>query len=194
MHRQPLLQLLEQHRPFDVHEQEARNRIVDFVRSTPACFERSHEAGHITGSAWVINCDHRRTLLTHHRKLDKWLQLGGHVDGQPDVLAAALREAREESGIECIEPIRKNIFDVDVHWIPPRNQELGHYHHDIRFLVRVTDPSRERSIIISDESHDLRWFSIDDFQPVDADESVLRMWTKWRQVLSNGKPEEDFQR
>ena len=92
--------------------------------------------------------------------------------------------SREESGIECIEPISESIFDVDVHWIPSRKNELGHYHHDIRFLVRVTDPVAESSIIVSDESHDLRWFSIDDAQPTDADESVVRMWTKWRLWLS----------
>src|SRR5215510_11521790 len=91
-----------------------------FVAANPNCFERSLQIGHVTGSAWIVDLDRTHALLTHHRKLNKWLQLGGHADGDPDILRVALREAREESNLDAIRPVSENIFDVDIHVIPAR--------------------------------------------------------------------------
>ena len=100
------------------------DHVRQFVRVHPDCFERSCREGHITASAWIVSADHRAALLTHHRKLDRWLQLGGHCDGEADVAAVALREAREESGLVDLRfayagdaPVP---VDLDVHPIPPR--------------------------------------------------------------------------
>ena len=88
------------------------------------CFDRTCRPGHITAAAWILSADRRRSLLTHHRKLDRWLQLGGHADGQWHVEEVALREAREESGLTRFDivPIDGVLmpFDVDVHEIPAR--------------------------------------------------------------------------
>jgi 8-oxo-dGTP pyrophosphatase MutT (NUDIX family) len=98
-----------------------------------------------------------RVLLTHHRRLNKWVQLGGHTDGDPDVHTAALREAKEESGIEGVKPPFGNIFDIDVHRIPARGDEPAHYHYDIRFIAAVTGPE---GYTVGDESHDLAWVEV----------------------------------
>ncbi|RME38704.1 MAG: NUDIX domain-containing protein [Planctomycetota bacterium] len=176
MHRRKLIRLLESHRPFDAHESRCLERILRFVRATPACFERSCREGHVTGSAWLIHPDGERVLLTHHRKLGGWLQPGGHADGDPDVLAVALREAREESGLSDIRPLSESIFDVDVHAIAARAGEPAHLHYDVRFLLQAGDDR----IRIGEESLDLRWFTPEELDRLEVDDSVRRMRRKWR--------------
>ncbi len=176
MHRRELLNKLERYLPADPVEQESLARIMAFVTSQPLCFERSLAVGHITGSAWLIDENAGAALLTHHRKLNRWLQLGGHCDGDPDVLAVALREAQEESGITNIEPVTTEIFDVDVHPIPARGDVPAHDHYDIRFLLRVTG---DTTFSVSGESHDLAWLKPDEMPPLGVGNSVLRMRRKW---------------
>src|SRR3954469_5702412 len=122
MHRAAVLQLLRAHaaQPLDAHEAAMTAEMIRFVEAHEDCLLRSCVPGHLTGSAWIVSPDRKRTLLTHHHKLDKWLQLGGHADGETDLLAAALREAHEESGLTRVRVVSPEIFDVDRHWIPAR--------------------------------------------------------------------------
>src|SRR6056297_1200916 len=111
--------------------------VVDRFRSLlsdrTGCFERSNfQPGHVTGSAWLVDDSGENVLLTHHRKLDAWLQLGGHSDGDPDTAAVARREAEEESGL-AVELVSRDILDVDVHEIPARKSDPAHFHFDVRF-------------------------------------------------------------
>ena len=132
MHRKDILRKLEDY--LDVYRNESQmiERFIAFVSSNEDCFERALKEGHVTGSAWVVNRDGTRVLLTHHKKLNKWLQLGGHADGDSDVLWVAMREVAEESGIEAVELVGDGIFDVDIHLIPARRDEPEHYHYDVR--------------------------------------------------------------
>src|SRR5690606_30691327 len=98
-------------------------------------FTRSALVGHFTGSAWLVDRSGMRVLLTHHRKLDRWLQLGGHADGEEDLARVALREAAEESGLRDL-AVDADIFDIDRHRIPARGDEPGHWHYDVRHVVR----------------------------------------------------------
>jgi 8-oxo-dGTP pyrophosphatase MutT (NUDIX family) len=175
--RDTLARLLDDFLPEDPHEREMCALLRAFVRANPLCFERSLTAGHVTGSAWVIDPGGTLVLLTHHRKLNKWLQPGGHADGDPDVLAVALREVREESGLEDLRPLGKGIFDVDVHRIPARGSEAAHLHYDVRFLVEA-DPLE--TLRPSDESNEMSWLPLDRVQEWTAEESVLRMVRKSR--------------
>lgn len=176
MHRNNLLAQLNIYRAENEEEEQYKLRTIKFVKTTSDCFERSNLPGHITGSAWLLDRTGNRVLLTHHRKLNRWLQLGGHADGNPDVLQVALQEAREESGIINIAPVSENIFDVDVHLIPARKNVLEHLHYDIRYLFRVTDSEEYK---ISHESIDLKWVSQDEFSQIQVDQSVQRLYEKW---------------
>jgi len=129
MHRQALLKLLGDYQPYDKDERDMYEMLVRFVENEDQCFERGLRIGHITGSAWIVDRERSHVLLTHHRKLDRWLQLGGHADGEADVLAVALREAREESGLEAVTPLLDTPYDVDVHPIPARGDEPRHLHY-----------------------------------------------------------------
>jgi 8-oxo-dGTP pyrophosphatase MutT (NUDIX family) len=139
-------------------------------------FVRERLAGHFTASAWLVSGDGRRVLLTHHRKLDRWLQLGGHADGDQDLARAALREAREESGLDAL-VLEPGIFDLDRHRIPEHGGVPAHWHYDVRFVVRAT--GRE-AFTVSGESHALAWREVAGLpaQP-DLDASVRRMARKW---------------
>ncbi|HET9032364.1 MAG TPA: NUDIX hydrolase [Dokdonella sp.] len=142
----------------------------------PDCFLRSNLEGHFTGSAWLVSNDGQRVLLTHHRKLDRWLQLGGHADGDSDLARVALREAGEESGLPDLE-VEFEIFDLDRHWIPERGEVPGHWHYDVRFVVRC---GASEAFVVSEESHALAWRNIAEIATdSNADESLRRMALRW---------------
>lgn len=175
MHRQPLLAQLEAYRQSHPEEHATIERFIAFVRRCPDCFERSLLEGHITASAWILNAEGDQVLLTHHRKLDAWLQLGGHADGETDVQAVALKEAREESGLEDFEVLGESIYDLDIHLIPERKGVPEHYHYDVRYLLRATGST---DYVVSEESHDLRWVAQGEVADLTTDGSMLRMVRK----------------
>jgi 8-oxo-dGTP pyrophosphatase MutT (NUDIX family) len=163
---------LARHQPFDEHEARMQQRVVAFVEANDDCFERTLAIGHVTGSAWIVDCARAQVLLTHHAKLNKWLQPGGHADGDPDILRVALREAREETGLRSLRAISEEIFDVDAHEIPARTTEPAHVHYDIRFLLEA---DCGEPLTISTESHELAWVPLHQVDQLNTDQSVLRM-------------------
>lgn len=177
MHRSAVLGLLRAHaaRPLDPHEAAMLADMIRFVEDHADCHLRSCAPGHLTGSAWIVDATRTRTLLTHHHKLDKWLQLGGHADGDPDLLAVALREAREESGLSGLRVVSPAVFDVDRHLIPARKQEPAHYHYDLRFMIEA-DPAER--LTVSSESKDLAWVEVSRVTELNPEESMARMVRK----------------
>ncbi len=140
----------------------------EFITNNPKCFHRENTAGHITASGFVVNADFTKVLLTHHRKLNDWLQLGGHADGDPIPSRVALKECQEESGLTEFSFVnfwdyfkspssRPLVFDLDCHLIPARKNEPEHFHYDLRYLL-VTDA--DAPLQITEESNDLKWASL----------------------------------
>lgn len=141
-------------------------------------FTRARLAGHFTGSAWLVDRTGSRVLLTHHRKLQRWLQLGGHADGDRDLAQVALREAREESGLGGLR-VEPALFDIDRHWIPERGDVPGHWHYDARYVVHT---GVDEAYVVGDESLDLGWREIAAIgADPGADTSLRRMARKWLQ-------------
>lgn len=178
-HRSDLLALLDGYRARFPDEAEVAERYRDFVVGHEDCFERRLAVGHVTGSAWLVDPASERVLLTHHRKLGIWVQLGGHADGESDVPLVALNEAREESGLE-VDLISAELFDLDIHVIPRRERSDGrveaeHLHYDARFALRA----RSSAFAVSEESLDLAWVPVKDVGGLDVDSSVRRMAAKW---------------
>jgi 8-oxo-dGTP pyrophosphatase MutT (NUDIX family) len=139
-------------------------------------FRRERLAGHFTGSAWLVDGSGTRVLLTHHRKLDRWLQLGGHADGDAVLSRVALREAEEESGLTGLS-VQPGIFDLDRHLIPARGAEPAHWHYDVRYVVRT---SGNEGFVVNEESLALAWRDIRGIaEAPDSDESLRRMARRW---------------
>jgi 8-oxo-dGTP pyrophosphatase MutT (NUDIX family) len=175
MHREPLLALIDDYAARHPSENALVARFVTFVRQHQHCFQRDLWAGHVTGSAWLLNRSRDAVLLTHHRKLGRWLQLGGHSDGNPDALAVAQAEAEEESGLVVV-PLSPLIFDLDIHEIPARRTDPAHFHFDVRFAFVVRD---HEAFAVSEESLALAWVPIVQLSEYTDEESMLRMARKW---------------
>lgn len=167
--------------PSDKRDREMWQRLHNFCANEPRAFEREATTGHVTGSAFVLSKDFKSVLLTHHAKLDRWLQLGGHCDGVADVPFVALKEAYEESGLTRIGALSRSVFDVDIHQIPETARDCAHLHYDVRYLFRAEAGEAKASI----ESHALAWVPVDRLEDVTDAPSVLVLREKLDLFLSS---------
>jgi len=147
----------------------ASDRFLRFTAEHDDALLRSCGVGHLTGSALVVDPVTERILLLHHRKLQKWLQPGGHADGDGNLAAVALREATEETGIEGLRVVVPAIH-LDVHRVEPPN-EAPHLHYDVRFLVLAPDGAKATGNF---ESTALRWVTLVELDAL-SDEPGLRL-------------------
>jgi 8-oxo-dGTP pyrophosphatase MutT (NUDIX family) len=173
---EPLLIQLQRYIPYNTTESNHLDRICSFLQNTTKPFHRETLEGHITGSAIVVDSTYQHILLLHHRKLDRWLQPGGHCDGNPDPLAVAMQEVKEETGLSTVISVNQTVFDIDVHRIPLKGIVPEHWHYDIRYLF-VADPEEdfqhsEQEVIA------LQWFPLDQLDIVVSDESLHRVREK----------------
>jgi 8-oxo-dGTP pyrophosphatase MutT (NUDIX family) len=144
--------------PVTADEVVARERTLDFLAEHPDGVEASCQPGHITATALVLSADRRRTLLTLHKRIEQWLELGGHLEpDDADLAAASLREGIEESGIPDLaqEP---GILTIVVHENLPCRRAPGTTHYDVYYVLTAPEGAQEQ---ISDESIDLGWFAVD---------------------------------
>ena len=176
MHRDSLLELLKSYIPEDPTEVSFKKQFIEFVCQNKECFDRSLEIGHVTASCLLLNREGSHALLMHHFKLDNWFQLGGHCDGDSDVVAVAIKEATEESGIKNIQCINPSIFDIDIYLIPANAKDKEHYHYDVRFLLQAFE---DDTVVQNKESKSLLWVAKEDPLPTD-NPSVHRMFKKWK--------------
>lgn len=157
-------------------QEELRQLYMDHLAKHPDGMWKACEAGHVTASALVIDPEHGRVLLTLHKKLGMWLQMGGHCErGDPSLAGAALREATEESGITGLTLLPGGPVRLDRHPIPAP----CHWHLDIQYAALAPSGATEA---ISEESLDLRWFAYDEVAGV-ADASVVRLLERARTAL-----------
>ncbi len=171
--REILVKSLESYSTPFSEEQKFIPPFLELLKNQDA-FQRTHLPGHITGSAWIISKERTQTLLVHHAKLNKWVQPGGHADGDENILAVALKEAEEETGLKnfTVNPL---LFDIDIHTIPTRKDFPEHQHYDIRFLLNA---DVNEMIVVSNESHDVKWITLSELENYTLERSVLRMKEK----------------
>ncbi len=155
---------------------------IGFLDKADNPYTRENIAGHITGSCWIVSRDLKSVLLTHHKKLNIWIPTGGHCEGEKDPFITALREGEEETGIKLIF-LNKKIFSLDIHIIPIYKNIPEHNHYDFTYLFR---PKSNFKYTISDESHDLKWISLDNLEDYTREENVLSMRNKTRNLIKNG--------
>ena len=173
-----------------------------FIEENKNCFESNHDFsllpkgsvfGHCTGSAIIVNPDLSKIVLTFHKKLNKWLQLGGHADGHHKLEEVALREGYEESGLSLLnivnvktddsETLIPLLFDLDIHDIPENPKTDAHMHYDARYLI----VSELDHLKMSEESLDLGWFSIAEARKLTDEPSMLRIFNKLQAISKKYK-------
>ena len=173
-----LITLLNNYYPTGLSEIASKKQMLEFATNYNNIFSREQEYGHFTASCMLLNSDSTKFLLLHHKKLNIWLQPGGHCDGCEDTLSVAIKEALEETSLESVVPVHESIFDLDIHQIPEFRGVPSHYHFDIRFLLKSNG---DNQLQICDEVNDLKWVGFDeDLDEYKLNISVLRMLEKLR--------------
>ena len=169
------------------------DRFLSFLEEHPRAFDRSLEIGHVTASALITSPDYKQIVLLLHNKLDMWIQLGGHADGNPLTLDVSRKEAAEEAGLSSLDLVAYHkvfpdglntelnemnapLFDIDIHSIPARKNEAEHLHYDVRYLF-MADPKTTK-LRGNHESKDLRWVTIDQARKLTSELSMRRQFHK----------------
>lgn len=165
---------LQTYTPEKGHEAVMHEQFKVFVSTYKNCFDRSLLIGHVTASALVADPLKRKVLLLHHKKLDRWLQPGGHCDGNPDTLEVAKTEVLEETGLEIL-TAESLVFDLDIHVIPERKGIPEHLHYDVRYLFLADS---DLPLIQNHETNALKWVSSDEVEILTSEESIVRMIRK----------------
>ena len=159
--RKKLIEKIENYKPFNEQEERDKPLILDWIRNNENAFTRENTIAHITASAWVVNKDRSKVLMVYHNIYNSWSWLGGHADGETDLLSVALREVREEAGISNVHPVSEEIFSlealtVDGH-IKKGKYVSSHLHLNITYLVEAD--SDEALFVKPDENSGVAWFT-----------------------------------
>lgn len=161
MTREKLIEQIKNYNPFNEQEELDKPLILDWVMKQENAFSRENVVAHMTASAWVVNKDRSKVLMVYHNIYDSWSWLGGHADGETDLLAVAIREAKEEAGITSVRPVSEEIFSmesltVDGH-IKKGSYVSSHLHLNITYLLEAD--SEENVLIKADENSGVTWFT-----------------------------------
>ena len=155
-----LAEALEQYRPWNEQEERDRAELLRRLQSGEDLYTRNNAAGHLTASAWVVSPDRRQVLMAHHNLYNAWSWLGGHADGDRDLLAVALREVREESGLETVRPVSPDIYSLEILTVDgheKRGQYVpSHIHMNVTYLLGAADHELRQK---PDENSGVAWFT-----------------------------------
>jgi len=176
------MEALKQYKPQSDLEQEFKNKMLRLYETKRnKAFSRENIEAHFTASAWIININTKEILLLHHKKLDKWLQPGGHADGETDLEKVARKEAIEETSLDNLRLIKNEIFDIDIHIIPENKGIPEHYHYDVRFSYFCGSNEKTQ---INHESNAFQWIEINKVESLTKEPSILRMVKKSKSILN----------
>lgn len=161
MDRQELMESIRTYQPFNEQEEMDKSLIMNWIETQDDAFSRDNTVAHMTASAWVVNKDRSRVLMVYHNIYDSWSWLGGHADGETDLLAVAIREVKEEAGISCVRPVSEKIFSlesltVDGH-VKRGKYVSSHLHLNVTYLLEAD--SEEQVFVKEDENSGVGWFS-----------------------------------
>ena len=159
-----LTQQLTQYRPWNEQEETDRRELLRQLESGEDLYTRSNAAAHLTASAWVVSPDRQQVLMAYHNLYDSWAWLGGHADGERDLLAVALREVREESGLTDVRPITEDIYSLEILSVDGHEKHgryvSSHLHLNVTYLLEAdpTLPVRCKP----DENSRVGWFGLEE--------------------------------
>ena len=161
MDRQELMESIRTYQPFNEQEEMDKSLILNWIETQDDAFSRDNTVAHMTASAWVVNKDRSRVLMVYHNIYDSWSWLGGHADGETDLLAVAIREVKEEAGISCVRPVSEGIFSlesltVDGH-VKRGKYVSSHLHLNVTYLLEAD--SEEQVFVKEDENSGVSWFT-----------------------------------
>ena len=152
------------YRPWNEQERQDQAVILAFLERNPDAFYRSNLLAHMTASAWVVNPQRSKALMVYHRLYDSWSWAGGHADGEEDLLAVALREVREETGVQRLRPVTENIYSLEVLTVDGHEKHgqyvPSHLHLNLTYLLEAEEDQPLR--VCEAENSGVAWFSLTD--------------------------------
>jgi 8-oxo-dGTP pyrophosphatase MutT (NUDIX family) len=175
-------EILNKYIPHTKEEIIFKNKMLELLKNKQnLAFKRENIEAHFTASAWIIKPELNEVILLHHKKLNKWLQPGGHADGETDLEKVARKEAKEETGLVNLQLISNSLFDIDIHLIPENKGIPEHYHYDVRFAYFCTENEKTQ---INSESNDFKWVDINKVEQHTQEPSIIRMVEKSKTLLN----------
>lgn len=155
---------LKRYTPYNDQEAAELHLMLDFLAHGEYPFHRTNTTAHFTASAWIVNPARTKVLMVYHNLYDSWSWVGGHADGEADLLAVALKEAREETGIEHIRPVSDEPFSVEILTVSGHEKRgkyvPSHLHHNVTYLVEADESDVLR--VKPDENSGVAWFTLED--------------------------------
>lgn len=161
MNSQELTEQIKNYIPFNEQEERDKVLILQWLKENENAFSRKNTVAHMTASAWVVNKDRTKVLMVYHNIYNSWSWLGGHADGEKDLLKVAVREVKEEAGIQNVHPVSEEIFSlesltVDGH-VKNGSYISSHLHFNVTYLLEAD--SEEPVSIKPDENSGVSWFT-----------------------------------
>ena len=183
-----MMAMLEAHQPADEKEAHDIELIQQMIQAHPNIMNMNCEVGHLTASSVIVDDNSHKTLLHFHKRLNRWLQVGGHGDYETDFSIVALREAQEETGLPDLSFLSNNSpivpIDYDVHTIPQNGDFPEHLHLDFRYVLTTSQPDQLSPE--DGESAQFKWLTFDEALSLgDIDYSLKRLLKKARDLVSN---------
>lgn len=161
MTRQKLMEQMKQYQPYNEQEEKDKALILEWIKSNENAFLRENTVAHMTASAWVVNKDRSKVLMVYHNIYNSWSWLGGHADGETDLLSVAIREVKEEAGISRVVPIKEDIFSLEALTVDGHMKNgtyvSSHLHFNVTYLLEAD--SEEHVSIKADENSGVAWFA-----------------------------------
>jgi ADP-ribose pyrophosphatase YjhB (NUDIX family) len=159
-----VVEKIERYIPFNEQETRDKEMILSCLKNMDKVFSRENTTAHMTASAWVVNCKRDKVLMAYHNIYDSWSWLGGHADGEEDLLKVALKEVREESGIISAHPVSEDIYSLEVLTVDGHIKRgayvSSHLHLNVTYLIEADDG--ESLSVKPDENSGVAWFSLED--------------------------------
>ena len=152
------------YQPFNEQEMRDKQEILRFLERNDDAFLRQNRIAHMTASAWVVNPGRDKVLMVYHKIYDSWSWTGGHADGEEDLLAVALREVTEETGVTHVRPVSKDIFSLETLTVDGHEKRgeyvPSHLHLNVTYLLEADDTEALR--VCEDENKGVAWFGLDE--------------------------------
>ena len=192
MNRQDLINQLQSYQSFNEQEEADRQVMLELLQTSDNIFYRTNLLAHFTASAWVVNKAHTHVLMAFHNIYQTYAWLGGHADGEEDLLSVALREVKEESGIQTVKPITEGIYSLETIEVNGHEKKgkyvPSHLHLNVTYLLEADET--ESLHIKQDENSAVSWFPIDQvLNVIDEPWMVERIYKKLNQKLKEGNYE-----
>ena len=182
---------IEEYKPCNMQEEKDKEMAIKYIETFDNILTRENEFAHITSSAWLVNKERTKVLFAYHKQYNAWAWTGGHNDGEEDCLKTAIREAKEETGIQNVIPVSENIFSIEILTVSGHIKKgkyvSAHQHINITFLLETSE--EEELKIKEDENTGVKWFNIDELLENVTEPEMITIYEK---LINKVKEEETY--